>query len=603
LAASLRRITGQPLGEVRIHDDSTANDLSAALQAKAFTAGGDIFLRREHSQDGRLLAHEAAHAAQQSKSGAFPAGRMLIQREPEAAHLSDEDKRGLVLAGAEQYLSVEAGTYSQVAGGTRRVEDREVSKRLSLYADVLAREAQAFGQQTSKLASLRTTFIEAVDAVIAASAETTKRSIADVYRAHGDEIPIWARPTDPDANALSDKLPGSQRTHIKVITDPVNVVEDEYFSKERGTTTVPLPAGVMQASFAGQIPDSLRSGLSAVAGHLTGGDGSRAVLLPNTTLTLVLDLSRYGGENAAFRCTYVAPGKSPSILIERLGAVGPNSASLPQGLLRSQSIDAAKRFEQHSFRRRGDWSDPDEFRAVLAAVAQVPDAQLGRIDGVTFTRASRSPDPKASDAGGDYDRKSHTIHLYDLAFSDPTLRKEGKKDQTAFGAPGADHGLSSRAVNAILHEIGHAIDETALRKAERVPPGLKALDEYKKPNGSYDFPATKEGAAAYDEFKKLKANFNKAQLDSESLSGIIVKSDPKDPQSLVDDPNASAGKSTAFRQATAKDGGVRITAYGEKSWSEAFAEAYAIYIADPMTLKRLRPSVYAYFLKELGGGQ
>ena len=33
------------------------------------------------------------------------------------------------------------------------------------------------------------------------------------------------------------------------------------------------------------------------------------------------------------------------------------------------------------------------------------------------------------------------------------------------------------------------------------------------------------------------------------------------------------------------------------TWEEAFAEAYALYVTEPETLRRLRPAVHAFFVK------
>jgi hypothetical protein len=59
-----------PLGDVRLHTDGAADQLSRAVQAKAFTTGNDIFFRQGQynpgSQNGlHLLAHESAHVVQQ----------------------------------------------------------------------------------------------------------------------------------------------------------------------------------------------------------------------------------------------------------------------------------------------------------------------------------------------------------------------------------------------------------------------------------------------------------------------------------------------------------------------------------------------------------
>ena len=56
---------GYDFGNVRIHDDSKANGLARAVNARAFTRGSDIFLGRNESiSDKRLMAHELTHVVQ-----------------------------------------------------------------------------------------------------------------------------------------------------------------------------------------------------------------------------------------------------------------------------------------------------------------------------------------------------------------------------------------------------------------------------------------------------------------------------------------------------------------------------------------------------------
>src|SRR5690349_3082699 len=58
---------GTDLSDVRVHDDPAAHSASAALSARAFAHGRDVFLGRGESQsDTRLVAHEVAHVVQQS---------------------------------------------------------------------------------------------------------------------------------------------------------------------------------------------------------------------------------------------------------------------------------------------------------------------------------------------------------------------------------------------------------------------------------------------------------------------------------------------------------------------------------------------------------
>ena len=71
---------GRDFSHVRLHTDGTAADMSAGIQAKAFTHGSDIYFNRgEYSPNTeggrRLLAHELTHTVQQEGSEikrAFP---------------------------------------------------------------------------------------------------------------------------------------------------------------------------------------------------------------------------------------------------------------------------------------------------------------------------------------------------------------------------------------------------------------------------------------------------------------------------------------------------------------------------------------------------
>jgi hypothetical protein len=69
LRAEMEAHLGVPLAGVRLHDDAVAHAAAAAVRARAFTVGEDIYFAAgapaPGSQDGRgLLAHELAHVAQ-----------------------------------------------------------------------------------------------------------------------------------------------------------------------------------------------------------------------------------------------------------------------------------------------------------------------------------------------------------------------------------------------------------------------------------------------------------------------------------------------------------------------------------------------------------
>ena len=89
LRGRLERESGSELSGVRVHRDAGADSLARDLHARAFTLGSDVFFRRglydPRSNEGqRLLAHEVAHAVQQSRGevSGRPIGPGLRVSEP-----------------------------------------------------------------------------------------------------------------------------------------------------------------------------------------------------------------------------------------------------------------------------------------------------------------------------------------------------------------------------------------------------------------------------------------------------------------------------------------------------------------------------------------
>lgn len=78
---------GEPLSDVRVHTGDGAAALARAVSARAFTVGSDIFFGageyRPGTADGdRLIAHEAAHVAQQR--GAPQSGPLTVTQPGDA---------------------------------------------------------------------------------------------------------------------------------------------------------------------------------------------------------------------------------------------------------------------------------------------------------------------------------------------------------------------------------------------------------------------------------------------------------------------------------------------------------------------------------------
>jgi len=68
--ADMEDAFGQDFGDVRVHTDAGADDISRLLGAQAFTTGGDIFFRQgaydvDTAQGKETLAHELTHVVQQ----------------------------------------------------------------------------------------------------------------------------------------------------------------------------------------------------------------------------------------------------------------------------------------------------------------------------------------------------------------------------------------------------------------------------------------------------------------------------------------------------------------------------------------------------------
>jgi len=70
MRSDLEGATGAGLGSMRVHDDPKAKEANEALGSRAFAQGSDVFLGEgESPKDTALMAHEAAHVAQQGGGG------------------------------------------------------------------------------------------------------------------------------------------------------------------------------------------------------------------------------------------------------------------------------------------------------------------------------------------------------------------------------------------------------------------------------------------------------------------------------------------------------------------------------------------------------
>jgi Domain of unknown function (DUF4157) len=119
---------GADFGQVRVHADERADQLSRSLHAWAFTAGADIFFRRGQyrpdSQAGQsLLAHELTHVVQQQGTPAVSRSPVTVQRQPKPGKTGgpddDADMIEFTVAVPADFTSIEQvfRLYERVAYG------------------------------------------------------------------------------------------------------------------------------------------------------------------------------------------------------------------------------------------------------------------------------------------------------------------------------------------------------------------------------------------------------------------------------------------------------------------------------------------------------
>lgn len=386
-------------------------------------------------------------------------------------------------------------------------------------------------------------------------------------------------------------LPEADRKRITVATAFVTVPGlDEKFGKGVAKLTVPLPADTdlaVDASAAGVQAEGLRN----VAATLTTTNGGLAevVLAANSTITLQLDLSPYGGVDGLYRFTRHVPqgaGVRARVIVEQLGKAALPAGSQPPVAAKPDAEPAPDPVAQamtaahltHSY-------SGAQLTSLRAAVAQIPGSHLARVSGLAF--AVGTVTANANDRGK-YDRLTHTVTMDPSVFG-------ANQGRVAEGAT-----ASTDAVRAIVHEIGHALDAIAVRSAAlgkaKADEGIKDLAG-RPPDGSggYSYKGLKGDQLADARAKeKAASDAEAALLSARTLTGGSVVAKDGD---YADAPAKTLAQS-AFGRATAADGSA-ATAYGATAPGEAFAEAYSLYITSPSVLTALRPAASAFLEKTL----
>jgi hypothetical protein len=120
----------------------------------------------------------------------------------------------------------------------------------------------------------------------------------------------------------------------------------------------------------------------------------------------------------------------------------------------------------------------------------------------------------------------------------------------------------------------------------------------KGPTGEGGYYTTKTGLQGRDKPERHLTLYDDAFKSDEALISTVaheighsVSEKPLEPKGGTTALSASAD----YQKAANADGGKSITKYGKKDWEEHYAEAYSMFIAEPATMKVMRPKLFEWF--------
>jgi len=348
-----------------------------------------------------------------------------------------------------------------------------------------------------------------------------------------------------------------QASRIEVQVPPETV--SEYFTIVQSTGRPSSLSIGATNSFGAGIPAALQSGLGSIGAWLNGN--SNALPL-NSTINVDLNLTAFGGANSTYRFTFFSHTErgatSQVMLIELVGpaVAAPAARTATAGPFTVSGTD---------FTLGSGWSD-EQYGMLRQAISMLPAAALAEAAGLTFHRRAAGTGPEA----GHYDQIRDTVVLFANAFPSDVSARLGQQQI---------------GVRNILHEIGHALDLRPLNRAwstfnraGQSAPAARALLGARSLSGTrYQAPTTSGGN--YDPvpaFNDQTGDFRQA------VRSDGVRRD-------------TSGRRTPEGTTAQLSGGV--STYSNTDYEEMFAESYALYIADPNTLRLLRPNTYNYFAR------
>ena len=381
-------------------------------------------------------------------------------------------------------------------------------------------------------------------------------------------------------------LPEGDRKRIQAITDTPLTVTGVHESFDPNAKPELLPAGTTLAidASARAVP---AGGLRNIIARLI--DATPSALPKNTTMTLRLALGKHGGVDGLYRLTYHSPPVPPGgkaadrVLVEQLGpaTAPPDQAvpSAPEPGKQAPPDPVATKLTNAGITHSLTGARLESLRG---AVSLIPASQLAIVKDLAIVVGT----PKKAGEDGDYDSETHTVTLKASIFSASDIRASEKTRAVSY------------ATQVILHEIGHAIDFAPLRAAQAT---FLAAGRAQNATVAANTDANGHFPLGGKEQKAIEAAAAATKTAKESLqktrgrSGVTASVDATNTVSFGVK-GAAAG--APFREAVKKDG-VAVSKYGQTDWSEAYAEAFALYTSSPEVLQSLRPATFDFLKKAL----
>ena len=261
----------------------------------------------------------------------------------------------------------------------------------------------------------------------------------------------------------------------------------------------------------------------------------------NSTVTLNMDLSSFGGQNGIFRFTYINTNTNTAATatpvyefhIEFVGAVHTATAQ--------SARPATITIGSNSFTAAGTWPD-DRYDELVEVLGRLPSSVRTQINEMRFryqsqivqTQAQLGEDGEAT-IGTDIARSSRQIIIWS-SVARPTI---------------VNYNGFSRTAYVVAHEIGHWLDFMPI-------------------------------ANAFDAANTA----GRSPVATNSLSGYYR-------MDTSGDYSENANRSTAFQRLNVAN--TATTGYGATDLKESFAEYFALYVTAPTLLQQIRPAIHRFF--------